>query len=53
MDSLWHIANRVAFLGEGKVLSIDTVAKVAANPNPLIQEYFQGPRGRVVKEIYD
>jgi phospholipid/cholesterol/gamma-HCH transport system ATP-binding protein len=53
LDSLWHVANRVAFLGEGQVLCVDTVAKVAENPNPLIKEYFKGPRGRLVKRIYD
>ncbi|MES2218146.1 MAG: ATP-binding cassette domain-containing protein [Pseudomonadota bacterium] len=53
LDSLWHVANRVAFLGEGKVLCIDAVDKVAANPNPLIQEYFSGPRGRKAEGMYD
>jgi phospholipid/cholesterol/gamma-HCH transport system ATP-binding protein len=52
LDSLWKVANRVAFLGEGKVLCIDEVAKVAANPHPKIQQFFSGPRGRLVKEIY-
>jgi phospholipid/cholesterol/gamma-HCH transport system ATP-binding protein len=40
LDSLWHVANRVAFLGEGKVLCVDTVAAVAKNPHPLIKEYY-------------
>lgn len=53
LDSLWHVTNRVAFLGEGKVLCIDSVANLAANPNPMIQEYFKGPRGRTAKRIYD
>lgn len=52
LDSLWRVSNRVAFLGDGKVLCIDTVAKVAANPNPRIQHFFQGPRGRVAEKIY-
>lgn len=53
LDSLWHVANRVAILGEGKVLCVDTVANVAKNPHPLVQAYFSGPRGRIVKEFYD
>jgi len=53
LDSLWRVANRVAFLGEGKVLCVDEVKKVANNPHPLIQEFFSGPRGRVVKRIYE
>jgi phospholipid/cholesterol/gamma-HCH transport system ATP-binding protein len=52
LDSLWHIANRVAFLGEGKVLCVDTVPNVAKNPHPLIREYFGGARGRAVNKIY-
>jgi phospholipid/cholesterol/gamma-HCH transport system ATP-binding protein len=53
LDSLWKVANRVAFLGEGKVLCVDAVARVAANPHPMIQQFFSGPRGRVATEIYD
>ena len=53
LDSLWRVCNRVAFLGEGKVLCLDTVAAVAANPHPLIQEYFSGPRGRIAKRNYE
>jgi phospholipid/cholesterol/gamma-HCH transport system ATP-binding protein len=52
LDSLWKVANRVAFLGDGKVLCVDEVAKVAANPHPKIQHFFSGPRGRVAKDIY-
>jgi phospholipid/cholesterol/gamma-HCH transport system ATP-binding protein len=53
LDSLWHTADRVAFLGEGKVLCVDTVANVANNPHPLIKDYFNGPRGRIAKKIYE
>lgn len=53
LDSLWRVANRVAFLGEGKVLCVDEVAKVAQNPNPVIQEFFSGPRGRMAQNIYN
>jgi phospholipid/cholesterol/gamma-HCH transport system ATP-binding protein len=53
LDSLWHVTNRVAFLGEGKVLCVDAMAALTRNPNPLIKAFFNGPRGRVVNEIYD
>lgn len=43
-DSLWRTADRVAFLGEGRVLALDTIAAVASNPHPEIQHYFSGPR---------
>lgn len=43
-DSLWRTADRVAFLGEGRVLAIGPPAAVAAQPHPEIQRYFSGPR---------
>lgn len=52
MDSLWHATNRVAFLGEGKVLSVEAMAKLVTNPHPLIQQFFSGPRGRAAQEAY-
>ena len=53
LDSLWHVTNRVAFLGEGKVLCVDKMAALVKNPHPLIQAFFNGARGRVTKKIYD
>jgi phospholipid/cholesterol/gamma-HCH transport system ATP-binding protein len=44
VDSLKRVANRVAFLGEGKVLSIGTVDELMKNPHPLIHAFFFGPR---------
>ncbi|WP_232058640.1 ABC transporter ATP-binding protein [Aquicella lusitana] len=52
LDSLWKIANRVAFLGEGVVLSVDTMPNLIKNPNPLIQAFFNGPRGRIAMEAH-
>lgn len=53
LDTLWRITNRVAFLGEGEVLCIDTMEKLVKNPHPLIQEFFNGPRGRTARRIYE
>jgi phospholipid/cholesterol/gamma-HCH transport system ATP-binding protein len=52
VDSLWHVTNRVAFLGEGKVLCVDEMKKLVKNPHPLIQEFFSGARGRVTQQLY-
>lgn len=52
LDTLWHVTDRVAFLGEGKVLCVDEMAKLVKNPHPLIQEFFSGPRGRTATGIY-
>lgn len=52
MDSLWHATNRVAFLGEGKVLSVEPMAQLTVNPHPAIKDFFSGPRGRAAKGTY-
>lgn len=53
LDTLWRIANRVAFLGEGVVLCIDTMPNLIKNPHPLIQEFFAGPRGRAAEASHE
>ena len=53
LDSLWHVTNRVAFLGEGKVLCVDTMKALVKNPHPLIQAFFSGAWGRLTQKIYD
>lgn len=52
LDTLWKITNRVAFLGEGIVLSVDSMSNLVKNQNPLIQEFFCGPRGRIAMSDY-
>jgi phospholipid/cholesterol/gamma-HCH transport system ATP-binding protein len=46
LDSLWRVTDRVAFLGEKRVLEMGTMKQLSQSDKPLIQEYFQGPRGR-------
>ncbi|HYA29079.1 MAG TPA: ATP-binding cassette domain-containing protein [Acidobacteriota bacterium] len=50
LDSLWRITDRVAVLGNGKVLGIGSMNELATSTDPLIHEYFHGPRGRAAKE---
>jgi len=52
VDTLWKVTDRVAFLGEGKVLCVDTMENLIKNPHPLIQQFFRGPRGRTAQSIY-
>lgn len=52
LDSLWHVTDRVAFLGEKRVLAVAPIAELVNNPNPQIQHYFSGPRGRATKKLY-
>lgn len=46
LDTLAATCDRVAVLADGKVLAIGPLNEVRENPNPWIQEYFSGPRGR-------
>lgn len=46
LDLLWRVADRVAVLGENKVLGVGTMEELSASPHPVIREYFYGPRGR-------
>ena len=39
--SIKRVANRVAFLGEGRVLDIDTPKKLIKNTHPLIRDFFK------------
>jgi phospholipid/cholesterol/gamma-HCH transport system ATP-binding protein len=50
LDSLWRIADRVAVLGNGKVLGIGSMSELSSSTDPLIHEYFYGPRGRAARE---
>jgi phospholipid/cholesterol/gamma-HCH transport system ATP-binding protein len=50
LDTLWRVTDRVAFLGEKKVLSLDSMRELSENPHPLIRAYFEGPRGRAARE---
>lgn len=50
LDSLWRVADRVAVLGNGKVLGTGTMEELSRSDDPLIHEFFCGPRGRAARE---
>lgn len=50
IDLLWRVADRVAILGESRVLGLGTMAELSESQHPLVREYFYGPRGRVPME---
>lgn len=52
LDSLWKIADRVAFIGDGSIIGVDTIQNIVKNPHVLIQEFFAGPRGRIAQKAY-
>ncbi len=49
LDLLWQVTDRVAVLGEGKVLGSGSMAELAAMEHPAIREYFDSPRGRAAQ----
>ena len=50
LDSLWRITSRVAVLGNGTVLGVGTMQELSQSEDPVIREYFHGPRGRAATE---
>ncbi len=50
LDSLWRVTDHVAVLGEGKILGTGTMEELSRSDDPLIREYFYGPRGRAAWE---
>ena len=46
VDTLNAVCDRIAVLGEKRVIAVGTIAELRANPHPWIQDYFGGPRGR-------
>lgn len=46
LDTLARTTQRIAYLGEKKVLAFDTMANLMDNPHPEIQGYFHGPRAK-------
>ena len=50
LDLLWRAADRVAMLGQGHIVGVGTMTQLAQIEDPLIHEYFYGPRGRAARE---
>ena len=46
VDTLAGTCDRIAVLGDKRVLAIGTMDELRREPHPWIQEYFGGPRGR-------
>ncbi len=46
LDSLWRVTDRVAFLGNKRILALSPMAELSESSDPMIAEYFSGPRGR-------
>jgi len=46
LDLLWRVADRVAFMVEGRIVGVGTMEELSGSKEPLVREYFHGPRGR-------
>ena len=51
LDTLWRVTDRVAFLGEKKVLAVDNMHNLSNHEHPMLKAYFSGPRGRAASPI--
>lgn len=51
LDTLIAICDRVAVLGEGRVLACGTVEQLRAFDHPWVQDYFSGARGRAAAPL--
>ncbi len=47
LDTLHAICDRVAVLADQRVIAVGTIPELLAMDHPWIQEYFNGPRGRM------
>ncbi|WP_165799620.1 ABC transporter ATP-binding protein [Sphingomonas oleivorans] len=50
LDTLYAICDRVAVLADKRVIAVGTIPELLALDHPWIQEYFNGPRGRVAAD---
>jgi phospholipid/cholesterol/gamma-HCH transport system ATP-binding protein len=46
LDLLWQVADRVAVLGEGRVIAVAPMAELEGVAHPAVRAYFEGARGR-------
>ncbi|MCW8874143.1 MAG: ATP-binding cassette domain-containing protein [Gammaproteobacteria bacterium] len=49
LDLLWQVADRVAVLGEGRVVAVAPMAELEAVEHPAVRAYFEGARGRAAR----
>jgi phospholipid/cholesterol/gamma-HCH transport system ATP-binding protein len=50
LDLLWRAADRVAVLGRNRIVGVGTMNELSQSDDPLVRQYFYGPRGRAARE---
>lgn len=46
LDLMWQVCDRVAVLGEGRVLGVGTMEELSHHEHPIVRGYFDDPRAR-------
>lgn len=46
LDTLWRVADRVAVLGDGRLVALGHMRELSLLSHPRVREFFQGVRGR-------
>ena len=46
LDLLWNVSDRVAVLGEGRVLATGTMTELSHHPHPIVRAYFANTRSK-------
>lgn len=52
LDSLWRTTDRVAFLGERRVIGLAPMRELVQSPHPVIRDYFDCPRAQAAGVAY-
>lgn len=47
LDSIWTVVDRLAVLGEKKVVAEGSLKDVLGNEHPIVAQFFKGARGRI------
>jgi phospholipid/cholesterol/gamma-HCH transport system ATP-binding protein len=51
LDTLWRVSDRVAFLGERRILATGTMSELSESDNPALAAFFRGPRARAARSL--
>ncbi|WP_297529582.1 ABC transporter ATP-binding protein [Thiohalobacter sp.] len=51
LDSLWNVADRVAVLGDRRIVAVAPMAELAGVDHPAVRQYFEGPRARRARRV--
>ena len=51
LDTLWRVSDRVAFLGQRRILATGTMGELTASADPALTAFFQGPRARAARSL--